>query len=460
MTPAHSKIHSKTHSDYSQLPENALQMTKMSFIKEMRIKITVFLVKLLGIWKYPLIHDPDNISFRNMVYFLYKSLYPIIRAEKHSNLESYFKKSRDFRLFNLPKKFTPSHAITLSVVGDLMNSSQIENSKDHLYCNISDQLFGADVSFGNFESTLTTKKIGKIEFDDDLMPKINATEDQYLALKGHHEKQFTILNTANNHIIDCGLEGLEATLNRLKFDSIHNLGTQLIPEEKNNPLIITIKGIKLAFIGVTYSVNLRPYPNNQKFLVNEIPFHKKQEVNLDLIYNQMAVAKQGKCDLIILSLHWGIEYEFFPTQSQVKIVHQLAQDGIDLIISHHAHCVQSYELFQVERNLGRVVPIFYGIGNLTAITSSNFSLLSFLLFFSIVKGSLDGESVTYIDSVKIDPLFQLSYQDKNSKGNLYSIEKLGDWVGKSVEDKYLEKRIVEWNDYCELILGKGWKNNG
>jgi len=291
------------------------------------------------------------------------------------------------------------------------------------------------------------------------MPKINATEEQYLALKGHQDQQYTILNTANNHIIDCGSEGVETTLNRLTSDQIYNVGTQLTPEEANSPLIIVVGGITLGFIGMTYSVNLRPYPNNQRYLVNEIPFHKKPEADLNLIYKQIAVARRKNCDFIILSLHWGIEYEFFPTKRQVKIVHQLAQDGIDLIISHHAHCIQTYELYPVQRNNERIVPIFYGIGNLTALTSANHTLLSLLLNFTLVKGTIQGENMTFVKSLKIHPVFQLEYKEKASEHTFYTIEILSEWLNKSVNNKNLKKRIKEWNEFCELTLGKSWKKN-
>lgn len=61
-------------------------------------------------------------------------------------------------------------------------------------------------------------------------------------------------------------------------------------------------------------------------------------------------------DFIIVSLHWGLEYEAPPHPHQIETAHRLIDNGVDLIIGHHPHVIQGIEKYR-----GKY--IFYSLGN-------------------------------------------------------------------------------------------------
>jgi len=61
-------------------------------------------------------------------------------------------------------------------------------------------------------------------------------------------------------------------------------------------------------------------------------------------------------DLVIVNIHWGVEYEHFFNPYQKEWGRALVDAGADLIIGHHPHVVQGMEIYKGK-------PIFYSLGN-------------------------------------------------------------------------------------------------
>ena len=119
--------------------------------------------------------------------------------------------------------------------------------------------------------------------------KINATNEQYNAFKGHKGMQYSVFNTANNHILDCGMEGFNTTHDRLEAEGFFYVGTNRTPKARRKSLIITTNGVKFGFVAATYSLNGRPFPDGKDYLVNFIPFHRfKGKVDVSLLEKQIS----------------------------------------------------------------------------------------------------------------------------------------------------------------------------
>ena len=99
-------------------------------------------------------------------------------------------------------------------------------------------------------------------------------------------------------------------------------------EERNTPLVVEVNGIKLAFLGYTYSTNGIPLPEGREYIVNVL--------DEDLILADLARARQA-ADLVILYLHWGNEYMRFPSPEQEAMAELFLKAGADLIIGSHPH---------------------------------------------------------------------------------------------------------------------------
>src|SRR5690625_7136479 len=74
----------------------------------------------------------------------------------------------------------------------------------------------------------------------------------------------------------------------------------------------------------------------------------------------IALAKE-KADVVILSLHFGIEYEPLPSGEQQDLVQFAADEEVDIVLGHHPHVLQPIEW--VEGTEGNETLAVYSLGN-------------------------------------------------------------------------------------------------
>ena len=166
---------------------------------------------------------------------------------------------------------------------------------------------------------------------------------------------FDFLITANNHSQDKGQKGLERTidvLDQLKIDHTGTFKTQHDRDE-NYPFLKIIKGKKLAFLNYTYGTNGLEVklPN----IVNKID---TLQISKDLIK-----AKELSADFIIVTLHWGAEYERNYNSTQKNLAQWLCDNGTDAIIGMHPHVIQGMEIMHPSNNKLKNIPVAYSLGN-------------------------------------------------------------------------------------------------
>lgn len=430
-------------------------LVAFSHLRSLATRGVFKLADWLGFWRYPASFDIEDLeSFWRMTYWFYIAERPVIRAEKGSRLEAFFESQQSIKPA-LPHNFQSKTSITLSAVGDLMCNRALENSADRYYEQVADLIFPADVSFANLESSLTSGLIDEPSLSVGKLPKINASSAQYEVIKGYQQKHYRVFQTANNHMLDCGLDGILTTHRQLVSDGIPYVGTNESTEGQKKGLILDVKGIRLGFVAATWGVNNRPFPEGKNYLVNVVHFHKhKGEVDLSLLEEQMTWCRQQGCDLVIAGLHWGCEWEFFPRVYQLEQAHRLAEAGADVIIGHHAHVIQPIEWYRTKRDPDRLVPIFYNLGNLVAIVTAPFSALSLVARLTLTKGQVNGEDKTLVESEQLTPVIQLS-QEKNGKQTVW-LESFQRLLGKKTESPFRE-HIEKAAKYADLVLGHGWQ---
>jgi poly-gamma-glutamate synthesis protein (capsule biosynthesis protein) len=410
------------------------------------------LANIFGVWRYPADRGSGISSKKilNRMYWHHKRTNPIIKPEKGSELEAYFsEKRRQIEQPHLPEGFQGERSVSISAVGDLMNAKGIENSEDKFYAKVKELIFNADISIANLESTLTSGKVVNTGL------QINATPKQFNAFKGHKGEQYTVFCTANNHMLDRGMEGFNSTHDRLEAEGFYYVGTNRSPEAQKKGLIIDSNGLKFGLVAATYQNN-RPVPDGKNYLVNVIPIHRfRGKVELSLLEDQISYCRSMDCDFIIASLHWGLEFEFFPRQYQLEIAHRLIESGADAIVSHHTHNIQPYEFYQTRRDPHRKAPIFYGLGNLSSLWSTPYLSLSLIANFEVVKGQVNDVPKTLLAGVRVTPVLQMQYDYK--KTPYLQIEKLSDLI-RSARSKSRSEYINEAGRYADFVLGQSWRN--
>jgi len=117
--------------------------------------------------------------------------------------------------------------------------------------------------------------------------------------------------------------------------------------------ILTCKGKKLAFLTYTYGTNDIPTPD-------DAPAHVIYLEQEDLMAYQIGLARE-RADAVIVSLHWGEEYNHRQTDEQRALAQRVADMGADLIIGGHPHVVEGAEMLTAAD--GRKVFCAYSLGN-------------------------------------------------------------------------------------------------
>lgn len=221
-------------------------------------------------------------------------------------------------------------SVHLGFVGDMMfdrmvKSSVARNGGDYnfLFKNIGDDLKKYDFLFGNLEGPVseTGKKVGsKYSFRMD--PKILPV----LKVVG-----FKAVSVANNHIGDWGQDALLDTFSRLKTAGIEPVGGGASTTEAYSPKYFEINGLKIALIGA--SEFGKGYTEATDKSAGIAVIHKARLASS----TKDAVSK---ADFVIVSLHFGTEYEKEPNDYQKNIAEFLVDNGAGLVVGHHPHVLE------------------------------------------------------------------------------------------------------------------------
>ncbi|MET4072578.1 hypothetical protein ABID58_007407 [Bradyrhizobium sp. S3.2.6] len=430
------------------LPATPLDTSRASIVKLAAVKCAI----LFGYWAYPRADAAtaaEEMAFTDGVYWFYKCARPILRSEKSMPEVSL---SRDKSLVELPDEFKKHTSLTLGAAGDLIQADGLESSKDILFENISDVLFGVDISFANYESPVTNQKPVEDAIGGGRPPIMCCSFAQFSTLTGHRGRCFTALNAANNHMFDLGIEGLETTQRLFKENGILGIGAPQEPLEYGRGQILTKAAIKIGFVSATFGLNGHQPPARETYRIHTAKLMSKYlATDLELLKAQIDDCKRRNCDFIIASIHWGYEFEFFPRRRQIEAARALVEEGVDLILGHHPHVIQPVEYYRTRRDPNRIAVIAYSLGSLTwGWYTAPHLVLSMILNMKLSKGLIAGKSRTYIESIKPIPVFRVVSYEGGQR--VMRIEKLEDYLNGQGSD-HPTNYVKQMRKYVDLVLG-------
>ncbi|MGW8575103.1 CapA family protein [Streptomyces niveus] len=148
-------------------------------------------------------------------------------------------------------------------------------------------------------------------------------------------------STASNHTLDAGADGISRTLGALDKAGVKHAGSARSAEEDTRPALLDAGGAKVAQLAYTYDTNGKPLPDGQPWAVDLIDEEK--------IIADSRAARAAGADVVVVSMHWGTEWQTAPDEKQLRLGERLTAsttDGrpdIDLIIGTHVHAPQAYE---------------------------------------------------------------------------------------------------------------------
>lgn len=282
-----------------------------------------------------------------------------------------------------------SEETTLIFMGDIMLSRGVDLKMRRIgdytfpFFYIASTTRMADVAFGNLEGPISAR--GKNQ-GSEYSFRANLRVIEGLVFAG-----FDVLSLANNHIWDWGSDALSDTIDILKENAIVSVGAGRNAEEANRPAIIMKGDRRIIFFAYT---NLYPpslYAEGDRPGVSDF----KEEKIAEYIRNETTHS-----DIVVVSMHWGNEYESLANEEQKRISRALIDAGADIIVGHHPHVSQEIERYKEGW-------IAYSLGNF--VFDQNFSeetMKGIVLHASARRGIVEKMDVK---EIKINKDFQPAF---------------------------------------------------
>jgi len=278
---------------------------------------------------------------------------------------------------------TNTHStLTIVAVGDIMMGTIYpvdilppDDGKE-MFNAIQREFQGGDMVFGNLEGSLCdeSKPVKcKVPLSKNCFEFVMPT--RYAGhLKG---AGFSVLNIANNHILDAGFEGAESTITTLRNEGILVTGGETIAKFTKN-------GKKIAVPGFSYKAS--PYASSI----------------LDIPGAQEIVSRLKKDhDVVIVSFHGGAEGkhalhipkgdETFLEENRgnvTRFARAVIDAGADMVIGHGPHVLRAMEVYK-----GKLIA--YSLGNF--LTYALFNLKGPNCLSVILKVRLDASTGNFLD---------------------------------------------------------------
>ncbi|KKR08264.1 MAG: hypothetical protein UT32_C0002G0027 [Parcubacteria group bacterium GW2011_GWC2_39_14] len=188
-----------------------------------------------------------------------------------------------------------------------------------------------------------------------------------------------------NHTMDFGVKGLNETTQILKDHNINQVAAYDTEDSSKEIYVYKKDDLKISFLGYIYGMN--GLPIKEPWMINLI--------DLEKIKNDIAKAKT-QSDFVVVALHFGNEYQRFPSDWQKETAQQIADFGADMIIGSHPHVMQPADV--ITASDGRKVFVAYGLGNFYCGQREQFTDAGMVLRYTIEKteGKTSLKDVAYV----------------------------------------------------------------
>ena len=291
-----------------------------------------------------------------------------------------------------------SRAFTLTGLGDVMcHNTQFKDAYvssngtydfNYVFENVKDVTSKDDLTIGNLETTFAGPEVGYSGY-----PTFNTPDALGEALKNIG---VDVLSTANNHCLDKGYNGLSRTLDVLDQLGIDHAGTSRTAEEQTQILIKEVNDIKVGILSFTYGTNEINPPKQKEFCVNYI--------DKDFIKGRVEAARAEGAEVVIVCMHWGIEYQTTPNAEQKDLADFLFKNGVDIILGNHAHVIEPFEKREVTLEDGTTKDCFvvYAMGNFVANQNQVNTKDNIIMHMNV---TVDSEGKVLIDDISYTPVY-------------------------------------------------------
>src|SRR5690625_669345 len=261
----------------------------------------------------------------------------------------------------------------------------------------------------NQESIIAGEEIGLSTF-----PHFNSPVEIGYSLK---DLNVDIANLANNHVLDRGEEGILKSIENWEKIGIPYIGAYKSKEDAETLRIFHKNGLRICFLSYTSSMGTVKRPKGKEYLVG-----RYKDLGVKWIRRLIGrIKSRNLADVVVLSIHYGKEYQMLPTASQLETSNNLSDAGADVIIGHHPHVLQppAYIL----NSYGRETFTAYSLGNFFTGQQGLYRQIGAYTTIDIEKPLPWKNSLLKIDN----PTMKLTYVDSSDKKD-YKLHLLKDIV--------------------------------
>ncbi len=262
--------------------------------------------------------------------------------------------------------------VSVAVTGDVMFGRKMPavlDSGESPFRYVENVTKNADILLVNFENPVTTSSYA---VKGDVPLKANPKYTYLLA--GANDN--VVASQANNHALDYGTVGLNESINNLKEAGIYVIGAGMNIDEATKPVSIDCGDRKVTILNYMDADNFREYRGVMDPATANSSGYSAYDT--ELAQRQVQEARENGSSIIIAYLHYGNEYSRSPNENQIKISHELINDGADIVIGSHAHVTQGVEMYNGK-------PIFYNLGNFIFDQSNPATHRSYFLNLDLVE---------------------------------------------------------------------------
>jgi Bacterial capsule synthesis protein PGA_cap len=235
--------------------------------------------------------------------------------------------------------------ITLAFAGDVnfaRRTAKLLRNPATAFGPISSVLSAADLTVVNLETAVTSRGTPQ--------PKQYHFRTTGRAFAAIRAAGIDLVTMANNHVLDYGQAGLADTLATAKAARFPYVGIGKNARAAWAPYVTTIKGVRIAIIGVSQVGELA-----SSWVATRTRPGEANAINTRRTLAAIRAAKR-RAQVVIVFMHWGTEGQACPDASQLSLAPRLAKAGASIIIGAHAHMLQGSGW------LGRTF-VAYGMGN-------------------------------------------------------------------------------------------------
>lgn len=184
----------------------------------------------------------------------------------------------------------------------------------------------ADFTALNLETSVTSRGIPQ--------PKTYHFRTTPVAFTALRDAGVDLITMANNHVEDYGDAGLADTLAAAKASGLPYVGIGTSAAGAWAPYVATIKGTKVAFIGVSQVAELA-----SSWVATRSRAGEANAINLARTLAAVRAARR-LASVVVVFMHWGTEGESCPDPNQLALAPKLAAAGATIIVGSHAHMLQ------------------------------------------------------------------------------------------------------------------------